>query len=240
MGLPIRLHGVGCCLLIWPLIGASFVALGTKWVTQRDPMLGRDASRRDPFGRHDGHPARCNLSAFVPASHHTTTCAIVLCTDPAALDALTYVPTLVGLLSIAVIVQPLDVLADVLFDATLREYVFDKLPVDHSGKITEDMVVDRITSRNDGQPMLSEEQLRALFRKVDTDADGYITLAEWRRDGHEVYNRYMQELQVRCKGGVRVIVQCCARHACGGTLWWTGPRNTRLSGTLLEHTIDMM
>jgi hypothetical protein len=117
--------------------------------------------------------------------------------DPAALDALTYVPTLVGLLSIAVIVQPLDVLADVLFDATLREYVFDKLPVDHSGKITEDMVVDRITSRNDGQPMLSEEQLRALFRKVDTDADGYITLAEWRRDGHEVYNRYMQELQVR-------------------------------------------
>lgn len=114
--------------------------------------------------------------------------------DPAMLDLLNYIPTIIGLLSITVIVHPLDTLADELFNVTIRKYVFKKAPVDQTGQLTEADMIKKLSARGEGNP-LPNDWMKRLFNDVDTDKDGFISLTEWRRNGIGAYNKYVESLK---------------------------------------------
>ena len=87
-----------------------------------------------------------------------------------------FIPTVVGLAIIPFIVTPLDVLADVLLDVTMRRLIFASIDKDHTGKLTKDELVAKLQSRPEYLP---KDKILELFHEMDKDGDGAISMEEW-------------------------------------------------------------
>ena len=75
------------------------------------------------------------------------------------------------------IVRPLDVLAEVLLDKTLRPILFAAIDQDHNGQISLEELRAKLQSRGAGG--MGAEKVAELFKKMDTDGDGFISMEEW-------------------------------------------------------------
>ncbi|KAK3239790.1 hypothetical protein CYMTET_50309 [Cymbomonas tetramitiformis] len=111
---------------------------------------------------------------------------------------LAYTPTVVGLLLIPAIITPLDVLADVLMDATMRPVIFGILDENRDGTLSLSEMKEKLMLRPDFN--LSEAQLEALFEEMDTDQNGEVSIAEWTAVGFELYQEAIKQEQRRVRG----------------------------------------
>eukprot|EP00232_Nephroselmis_pyriformis_P025181 CAMPEP_0182858056 /NCGR_PEP_ID=MMETSP0034_2-20130328/3437_1 /TAXON_ID=156128 /ORGANISM="Nephroselmis pyriformis, Strain CCMP717" /LENGTH=460 /DNA_ID=CAMNT_0024989399 /DNA_START=120 /DNA_END=1502 /DNA_ORIENTATION=- len=98
-----------------------------------------------------------------------------------------YVPTVVGLAMIPFVVKPLDVLADVLLEVTLRPLVFASLDIDKDHYITLDELRAKLMARDDDLP---EDMVVELLSQLDTDKDGKVSMDEWSADGFQTYKKW--------------------------------------------------
>eukprot|EP00242_Pyramimonas_sp_CCMP2087_P015562 CAMPEP_0198201134 /NCGR_PEP_ID=MMETSP1445-20131203/3925_1 /TAXON_ID=36898 /ORGANISM="Pyramimonas sp., Strain CCMP2087" /LENGTH=562 /DNA_ID=CAMNT_0043871329 /DNA_START=137 /DNA_END=1825 /DNA_ORIENTATION=+ len=99
-----------------------------------------------------------------------------------------FIPTVVGLAVIPFIVTPLDVLADVLLNATVRPLVFASIDADKTGKITEAELIEKLGNRAEYLP---REAILELFAEMDADKDGVISMEEWANGGFKLYKKYL-------------------------------------------------
>jgi hypothetical protein len=83
----------------------------------------------------------------------------------------------VGLAVIPFIVRPLDVLAEVLLDKTLRPILFTAIDQNHDGQISLDELYAKLQSR--GAVGMGADKVAELFKQMDTDGDGFISMEEW-------------------------------------------------------------
>jgi len=102
-----------------------------------------------------------------------------------------YFPTVLGLCMIPVICKPLDVLADLGLDATLRPLLFSALDADKSGTIEFDELKAKMQNID---ASYDEAYLRQLFDECDTQQNGVITIEEWRQGG---YKKFKEALKLK-------------------------------------------
>lgn len=84
---------------------------------------------------------------------------------------------MVGLAVIPFIVRPLDVLAEVLLDKTLRPILFTTIDQNHDGQISFEELYTKLQSR--GAVGMGTDKVAELFKQMDTDGDGFISMEEW-------------------------------------------------------------
>lgn len=109
-----------------------------------------------------------------------------------------YLPTVLGLSLIPIVCKPLDELADVGLDATLRPLLFSALDADKSGTVDYDELAEKLKVR-DGD--VNEKALRRLFGDMDTDNNGCISVEDWADGG---FARYKAFIESERKGKVKV------------------------------------
>eukprot|EP00238_Polyblepharides_amylifera_P014944 CAMPEP_0196580006 /NCGR_PEP_ID=MMETSP1081-20130531/26244_1 /TAXON_ID=36882 /ORGANISM="Pyramimonas amylifera, Strain CCMP720" /LENGTH=445 /DNA_ID=CAMNT_0041899755 /DNA_START=286 /DNA_END=1623 /DNA_ORIENTATION=+ len=101
-----------------------------------------------------------------------------------------YIPTAVGLGVIPFIVAPLDMLAEVLLDVTIRKFAFDPLTATSADSLSEDELVKKL----EGRPVsLPQKYLVEIFQKLDEDKDGQVSVKDWSTKGLDVYEEYKQK-----------------------------------------------
>jgi Ca2+-binding EF-hand superfamily protein len=103
-----------------------------------------------------------------------------------------YFPTILGLSMIPIICKPLDELADVGLDKTLRPLLFATIDQDKSGTVDYDDLAKSLKVR-DGD--ISEPALRQLFDDMDTDKNGCITVDDWANGGYNKYKMFLERSQ---------------------------------------------
>mmetsp|Transcript_26818 Transcript_26818/g.58448 ORF Transcript_26818/g.58448 Transcript_26818/m.58448 type:complete len:559 (-) Transcript_26818:520-2196(-) len=101
-----------------------------------------------------------------------------------------YIPTVVGLAVIPFIVTPLDVLADVLLDVTMRRLIFASIDHDHTGKLTLEELVAKLQTRPEYLP---RDKIVELFNEMDLNGDGAISMEEWSSGGFQLYKKYLKK-----------------------------------------------
>jgi len=95
-----------------------------------------------------------------------------------------YFPTVLGLSMIPLICKPLDVLADLGLDATLRPLLFSAIDSDKSGTIEFSELKAKMENVD---PKYDEKYLRQLFDELDIEKNGVITIEEWRTGGYKKF-----------------------------------------------------
>jgi len=111
-----------------------------------------------------------------------------------------YLPTVLGLSLIPIVCKPLDELADVGLDATLRPLLFSTIDADKSGTVDFEEMKEKLKLR-DGD--VNEKALRQLFDDMDTDKNGCITAEDWANGGFKKYKAFIESER---KGKVEVTV----------------------------------
>jgi len=128
------------------------------------------------------------------------TLAEVGCEGQAAANIIAeYLPTVLGLSLIPVVCKPLDELADVGLDATLRPLLFSTLDADKSGTVDYEELASKLKVR-DGD--VNDKALRRLFEDMDTDKNGRITADDWANGG---FRRYKLFIESERKGKVETL-----------------------------------
>lgn len=103
-----------------------------------------------------------------------------------------YFPTVLGLAMIPIICKPLDELADVGLDQTLRPLLFATIDKNKSGTVDYDELAEGLKVR-DGD--INEQALRQLFDDMDTDKNGCITVEDWANGGYKKYKLFLERNQ---------------------------------------------
>ncbi|KAK3250780.1 hypothetical protein CYMTET_39856 [Cymbomonas tetramitiformis] len=96
-------------------------------------------------------------------------------------------PTVLGLGVIPFIVRPLDVLADVLLDVTMRKAIFAAMDTDKSGSLDLEELTEKLSNRPEYLPA---DKVKELFEEMDTNGDGVISMEEWSNGGFSLYKKY--------------------------------------------------
>mmetsp|Transcript_46546 Transcript_46546/g.88870 ORF Transcript_46546/g.88870 Transcript_46546/m.88870 type:complete len:545 (-) Transcript_46546:451-2085(-) len=118
--------------------------------------------------------------------------------DGLAAQVASYGPTVIGLAVIPFIVTPLDVLADVLLDQTLRKLLFLAIDTDQNGSITLEELSDKLALRPEYLP---RAQIEELFTMMDKDNDGKISIEEWSNGGFDQYKKMLKKWSRRNGAG---------------------------------------
>lgn len=100
-----------------------------------------------------------------------------------------YFPTVLGLSMIPLICKPLDVLADLGLDATLRPLLFSAIDSDKSGTIEFSELKAKMENVD---PKYDEKYLRQLFDELDIEKNGVISIEEWRTGGYKKFKELLQ------------------------------------------------
>jgi len=103
-----------------------------------------------------------------------------------------YFPTILGLSMIPIICKPLDELADVGLDQTLRPLLFATIEKNKDGTVDYDDLAKSLKVR-DGD--INEQALRQLFDDMDTDKNGCITVEDWSNGGYKKYKLFLERSQ---------------------------------------------
>jgi Ca2+-binding EF-hand superfamily protein len=130
------------------------------------------------------------IVTFAEAVCQAAAPAVEAAYHPGVGQLLSVLPTVIGLASISVVVHPLDALADEFFNITLRRHVFPKVPLEMEGQLTMEEMAAKLATRPG--PHLPPDAMRQFFRAIDTDGDGYVSLADWCRSGRRSYARRLE------------------------------------------------
>jgi len=109
-----------------------------------------------------------------------------------------YLPTVLGLSLIPIVCKPLDELADVGLDATLRPLLFATIDADKSGTVDYAELAKKLKVKEGD---VNEKALKRLFEDMDTDKNGCITAEDWSNGG---FRRYKAFIESERKGKVEL------------------------------------